>query len=154
LEWPGSSINALIGHVQTETNRVVPAFVWGKLIDSFYSLWPDALYLSSLLGFVSIPVLRDRKLYTTGRRFAAPNNRQLICQVIESTPETVNYIPSERENLKGINGQSLHVSAEFSCLRVLIGQTNVKIFVPTKRELQLRGHGSFAWPVRFLCEAG
>jgi len=41
--------------------RIVPTFVWAERINSFYRFWPHALYFSSLTGFVSIEVLRNRE---------------------------------------------------------------------------------------------
>ncbi len=110
--------------------RIIPAFVWFEPIDSFYRLWPDTLYFSSLLSFVSVGILRDRKLYSTGGRFAVPNNRQLICEVVESTPQTMDDIPRCGENFKGINRETLHVRG----LRVILSNTHIQVFVPARED--------------------
>src|SRR5271169_2439541 len=81
--------------------RLVAALVWFDVINSFYRQWPHALYFSSLFGFVSSEVLRNREFDTSTGFFAGADNDKLISQMVESTSEIVNDVPCRCDRIEG-----------------------------------------------------
>ena len=85
--------------------RVSSAFVWLKLIDSFYRLRSHSLYFSSLFDFVLGHGLRDREFNSpTGDSTWAANQDKLMRKVIEGGPQIVDNIASDRNCVKGERG--------------------------------------------------
>ncbi len=76
--------------------RIIPAFVWLEPIQSFYDLWPDAVYNSGLTGFVTIQILANRKVILCGNS-ASCNQKQAAHQVVEGASQIVRDVacPSE-----------------------------------------------------------
>jgi len=114
---------------------MTPAFVWLKRINDFYRLWPDALYFSSLVGFVSSGILRNREFDSTARFLPRRTNfGQLVCEVVECAPEVVDNISGGRDDLDGYlrNFGDIGKASENAIKwRIAISENDVRVFTPT-----------------------
>lgn len=109
----------------------IPAVVWFQRIDEFYRFWPDALYFSSLDGFVSSFILRNRKTYSIGGFVIGSGNDESICQVVQGASEIVNYVPSDGEDRKVVDRQTSCAHKYLSALRIFIGEAQIKVLIPS-----------------------
>lgn len=71
--------------------RKIPTFIWFEEIESFYRFWPDTIYKSSLSGFITSNILRDRKSIL-GCDSASRNDQHVAHEVIESSSEIVGNV--------------------------------------------------------------
>lgn len=104
--------------------RLIPPFVWPKLIDFLYRQGRHALYFPSLLGFVSSEIPRNRKFDSPARFSSGTNNDELVSKVVKSAPEIVNDVSSRGDCIKGqswkgneatgfLSGLSVHLRANY-----------------------------------------
>jgi hypothetical protein len=133
----GENVPMLIDIIQfvNAPEHVVSALIWLKPIDEFYRFWPDALYFSSLLGFVSIPILRDGKADRSARSTVCPRDSKLICQLIERAPDVVDCVTSDSKRLEGIDGKVFPGQKGISKIRVLLQKTNLLVSSPSISQL-------------------
>jgi hypothetical protein len=118
-------------------NLASPAFVWFDEIERFYDLWPDALYLSTFFGFISIPVLRDGKFYLTARLLPNSNDDQLVCKVIQGASEVVNDVPGNSEHVEGKDRHQLTIWSALRQLRIVIEDRHVSVVAPVSKQFPL-----------------
>lgn len=133
----GESVPMLIDVIQfvDSPKDVTSALVWLKPIDDFYRFWPDALYFSSLLGFVSIPVLRDGKLYASGGNGVRTCQDKMICELVESAAQIVDEVSSDRQHVKGIDGKLSITPDDAAKIRVLLRESSVSVLTPSSLHL-------------------
>lgn len=87
--------------------RIVPAFVWFERIDSFYRFWPHALYFSSLVGFITSEVLRNREFdFSGGFTAGRADEDKLVRQMVKSGTQIVNDVASSSHSIEGQSRQS------------------------------------------------
>jgi hypothetical protein len=107
--------------------RFIPALVRLEPIDSFYCLGPHSFYFSKSFGFVSGFVLRNRKFDASTRFPSGAEFHKLVSEMVERTPQIVNYIPGSRKDIEGQLRKTNHVEA-FTRVRVGLGD-NYSLFL-------------------------
>jgi len=115
--------------------RVIPAFVGLESIDDFYRIRPDTLYFSSLCGFVSSRILRNRKLDLTARLNSGISNHG---EVVERTPEIVDDISGSGDCVPGQNRELSEILGYLSRLRIELAENRCLMFIPKSNEFSLK----------------
>jgi hypothetical protein len=136
---------------------VTPAFVWLKRINHFYRLWPDALYFSSLLGFVSSGILRNREFDSTTRFDRRRSNHgQLVCEMVERASKIMDNISSARNDINRqsesfVSGVAGHLESTPDW-RIRLSDNNVSVIVPTRHNLRFEVCEVLLGPLDFYAD--
>ena len=116
--------------------RSIPVPVRFESIDSFYRVRVNSLYYSGVFGFVFGESLRNGKLDTPeflSRNRRGINSGQLLCEVIQGGPETMNHIPRDTDGIEGEypdrRNLTLYRDWMWSDTRILISDENVRILL-------------------------
>ena len=95
----------------------VPVSVRLQQIDSFYRLRMNSLYFSSVFGFVFGESFLDGKLNPFEifrRKCGGVNDSQMLCEVVKSSPEVVNDVPSRTDGIEGEHWHQRNCAAQDS----------------------------------------
>jgi hypothetical protein len=133
--------------------KIVPASIRFEVINSFFRLRPHTLYFSSLVPFVSGEIFgnRERGILCGLDSIYEP---QLICKVIERTPEVLANVPSDSDSVKRKHSETMQlIRAINGGMRIVFTQSYVCVYVPASGEnFPLKIHEVLLGPLNFYAD--
>ena len=100
--------------------QIVSTLVWFDRIDALYSLLPHSLYFSSKLGrHVFRGRIRDGEGCNSGWGLPVRQD-ELVSEVVESTPQVLENIASDRENPRRNIADLGHIKRALSRLNIIL----------------------------------
>jgi hypothetical protein len=146
----------LVDVVQSvEHPNLVPlaSFVRLDLAKRIDSVLPQALFFSAKKGFVLLGCIENREIeFDLGSGGSEANKQQVTGQMIESTPQILDCVPSDGNNASGDGCNSRYLISQLSKLRVFLFNDAIGLGAEEGADLNMKIDDVFFGPFNFYSD--
>ena len=130
----------------------LPSLIWLDTAKHIYGVWPKVLYCSLKGGFKFCGTVADDEaiMFSRTARSVRPNEKQVLCDVVENASQVVNCISGNGRNAIWDGVNSDYIIDQLACLRIALGPDFIWLGIKEGFDLGFKINDVLFWPVQFL----